>query len=170
MKTFLALACLALVGCPTTNMPGGDASVVRDAPVADDGGAPGNDARALDAAAAPCMPEGTWAVDAWVADPANAPDCMMPDTTPLTFGADGVPITSDGNRLMCPPTCDAMSCSVVPVAGPACEGSFRIGRACSGGPGGAARFVIRGGTADFEAELETATGTCTFRTSATRTR
>lgn len=155
MKTFIALACLALVGCPTTNTPGGDASVDRDAP-------------AVDAAAAPCMPEGTWVLAGWVGDPGNARDCVTPEAVPLAFGSDGVPIASDGNPLMCPATCDATTCSVVPVSGPTCTGSLRIVRACSGGPGSRGRFVIRGETADFEAELlET---TCIFRTSASRAR
>jgi hypothetical protein len=172
MKTFLALACLALVGCPTSNTPG-DASVDRDAPPGTDATGPdasAPDAPTTDAAAAPCMPGGTWLLGVWSPDAANAPDCMTPDTTPLTFGVDGVPVGSDGSPLVCPASCDATSCSITPVSAPTCTGSFRILRACSGGPGGTARFAIHGETADFEAELETTTGTCIFRVSATRAR
>lgn len=158
---FASLACLLLAGCPTTNTVGDaghgvDAPPVSDAPV--------------DAPVLPCMPEGTWAPTRWEPDPGNAADCMPPELTPVSFSAAGLPIGSDGAIFVCPARCDAMSCVVEPVRGPECRGVLGIERACTGGPGGTALFVLRGDTFEFQVVTESGSGPdfCLFTALATR--
>lgn len=160
-SSLASLACLLLVGCPTTNSLG-DAGPRVDASVVD--------AAAQDAPVVPCMPEGTWAPSRWEPLPSNAADCMPPELTPVSFNAAGLPIGSDGAVFVCPAMCDAMSCSVEPVGGPECRGLLTVGRACTGGPGGTALFVLRGDTFEFEVVTESGSGPdfCAFTALATR--
>lgn len=155
-RSLFALACLALAGCPTTNTAS-DSGPRVDVPTVD--------APTVDAPIARCMPEGTWAPLSWVGDPTNAAGCVNPGMEPVRFNAEGTPIGSDGAAFVCPAMCDAMSCSVMPVAGPSCTGMLSVARACTGGPGGTARFTLRGDTFDFEVRTEAPSGDgfCTFR-------
>lgn len=156
-SSLASLACLLLAGCPTTNTVG-DAGHASDAP------------STVDAPVLPCMPEGTWAPARWEPDPDNAADCMPPELTPVSFNAAGLPVGSDGAIFVCPAMCDAMSCVVEPVRGPECSGILAIERACTGGPGGTALFVLRDDTFEFQVVTESGSGPdfCSFTALATR--
>lgn len=165
------LACLALVGCPTTNTT--DSGPRVDAPTAsgdsavmlDDSSVIAPDAFvSVDAhSGSSCMPAGLYRATMWTADPGNSPGCEAPSTTePVRIGALGQPLNADGTPIGCPPSCAAGECTITNATAPSCTGGLHLGASCTGGSVGDVTYTFNGTNATFGFSLISATRRCVF--------
>lgn len=101
---------------------------------------------------AQCLPEGSWGVSSWEADPANPADCTPPDATVLRFDAEGELIA----------TGDSFTClyTLAPLEAPMCTAAFNLG--CPGSFPGTAVFALGGDLLEVEVRTTASVGFCNF--------